>query len=469
MIHHALVYHSKEVRTMAMAAKQYSPRVLVLAKDPNTVCRLNANAFQQDAVTTFNNFQYVAYYTAASTSPDSVRHVTLARRNLIETDQDWEKLVLKDYNQTTDDGHNTISIGICTGDGTIHVSFDHHCDDLRYRISPAGVALNPSSHDWTSSLFGPVRNHLPGLEPSAFTSISYPRFVSAGDDLMFEGRTGKAGAGSDMMFLYSSERQTYTSRGTYLVGINNNPYPNGISFANGRMHVSWTYRDFVAYEGADDLDNNAHKAQAGPNGPENNFDLNYAYSDDCGQSWCNSVGHTIASLEDTQAVSEPGISPSAKNIAVQKIPKYSGIMNQESQCIGSVTGDFHVLNRDNTSGTEQWRHYLRDAVTGEWTSTAIPDVFPTETGSRGCIASDATGNSIYFLLPGNQDTSLTLLRRRKLEGAGYSGFDVLWSGEEYDGEPNIDRARLSQGDGILSVFTRTARTERDVVVLDFEL
>jgi len=452
-----------------MAAKQISPSVSVFAKDPNTVCRLNANAFQQDAITTFNNFQYVAYYTAASKSLKSVRYVTLARRALVGVSQNWEKLVLDDYDQTTDDGHNTISIGICTGDGTIHVSFDHHCDDLRYRISAAGVALSPNSHEWTPSLFGPVRNYLPGLGPSVFTSISYPRFVNAADDLIFEARTGKAGAGSDMMFLYSPEKQAYTARGTYLVGINNNPYPNGLSFANGRLHVSWTYRDFVAYEGADDADNSAHKAQAGPNGPENNFDLNYAYSDDRGQTWCNSSGETIASLGGTPAVSEPGISPSAKNIAVQKIPKHSGIMNQESQCIGPVTGDFHVLNRDNTSGTEQWRHYLRDAVTGEWTSTAIPDFVPTETGSRGCIASDTTGENIYVLLPGNTDTSLTLMRRRKMDGTGYSDFDVLWSGEEYDGEPNVDRARLSEGDGILSVFTRTAGAQRDVVVLDFEL
>lgn len=41
---------------------------------------------------------------------------------------EWEILVLDDYPQTVDDGHNTVQMGICPGDGTIHLSYDHHCD-----------------------------------------------------------------------------------------------------------------------------------------------------------------------------------------------------------------------------------------------------------------------------------------------------------------------------------------------------
>ncbi len=40
----------------------------------------------------------------------------------------WETLVFDDYVQTTDDPHNTVQMGICAGDGTIHLSYDHHCD-----------------------------------------------------------------------------------------------------------------------------------------------------------------------------------------------------------------------------------------------------------------------------------------------------------------------------------------------------
>lgn len=448
------------------------PIISILADDPDTVHRLNANAYQQSAITTFRSFQYAAFYTAAAADQaKNVRHVTLARRNLVKSRQ-WERLTLTDYDQVTDDGHNTISIGICAGDGTIHVSFDHHCDDLRFRISVPNLALEPNIHEWTASLFSPVYNILPGLSQDLFTSITYPRFLQAGDDLIFEARTGKAGAGSDILFIYAAATQRYSSRGTYLVGVNNNPYINGLSYANGKLHASWTYRDFIAYEGADDLDNSAHKAQAGPNGPENNSDLNYAFSADCGLSWQNSDGQIIARFQTEQESGIPsGILPwtGENNIQVQAIPKNRGIMNQEAQCVGPVTGDFHVLNRDNTSGKEQWRHYLRNE-TGIWSSEIIPDIFPTETGPRGDVASDATGDCLYFALPGNMDSSLTLMRRRKDISSGvYTPFEVIFRDEGFDGEPNIDRERLIDGDGVLSVFTRTDGSERKVVILDFEV
>lgn len=41
---------------------------------------------------------------------------------------EWETIIFEDYQQITHDGHNIISIGVCDGDGTIHLAFDHHCD-----------------------------------------------------------------------------------------------------------------------------------------------------------------------------------------------------------------------------------------------------------------------------------------------------------------------------------------------------
>lgn len=57
--------------------------------------------------------------------------------------------------------------------------------------------------------------------------------------------------------------------------------------------------------------------QAGPNGPENNHDLVYAYSPDRGRTWRNNWGQTIARV----AESEP-IVPTAAGITVFSIPKY---------------------------------------------------------------------------------------------------------------------------------------------------
>lgn len=103
------------------------PTITTLGPDPPTVHRINSNAFQQSALTTFRERQYAAFYTSSSPAPDSPRYVNLARRTIPQGA--WEIITFTDYQQTADDGHNTISIGICTGDGTIHVSFDHHCDE----------------------------------------------------------------------------------------------------------------------------------------------------------------------------------------------------------------------------------------------------------------------------------------------------------------------------------------------------
>ena len=74
---------------------------------------------------------------------------------------------------------------------------------------------------------------------------------------------------------------------------------NGIDYKLGRVHLSWTYRRFIEYEGVYDKSSTRHKAQVGPNGPENNYTLSYMYSDDGGRIWCNSTGQTISKGKDS--------------------------------------------------------------------------------------------------------------------------------------------------------------------------
>lgn len=108
------------------------PLISILGIDPQRTHRINANSFQQNALTTIDDWQYVVFYTESEKSSEVCR-VNLARRKIslasesIEQEK-WETIVFDDYDQTADDGHNTISIGVCKGDGTIHLSFDHHCD-----------------------------------------------------------------------------------------------------------------------------------------------------------------------------------------------------------------------------------------------------------------------------------------------------------------------------------------------------
>jgi hypothetical protein len=79
------------------------------------------------------------------------------------------------------------------------------------------------------------------------------------------------------------------------------------------------------------------------------------YSDDGGQSWCNSTGQTISESKDLTVL------PTAEGIVVFDLPTQSGILNQEAQAADAI-GGFHVLNRENLSGKEEWMVYTRSRL-----------------------------------------------------------------------------------------------------------
>ncbi|KAH8811138.1 hypothetical protein F5884DRAFT_781309 [Xylogone sp. PMI_703] len=431
-----------------------------LTLDAKRQHRINANSFQQNAILSYNGWQYVTYY---SNESDQDKYgpllVNISRRHLnTPSSSNWETITFQDYKQTVDDGHNTISLGICPGDGTIHVSFDHHCDQLRYRVSKEVIANEPTSDSWATSSFGEVLSGLPHCDSpqSIFSEVTYPRFISVGKDLLLSYRIGKAGSGSDVLFKYSSESHKYSYLGQFLTGVENSPYINGIDYAQGKIHVSGTYRHFIEYEGANDPSSTAHKANAGPNGPENNYNLFYAYSDDLGTTYRNSKGHIIASLDKGGS-----IYPNSEGLIVFDIPRNSGILNQESQA-ADPHGGFHVLNRE----MEKWIHYFRDKQ-GHWSKHFLPDPQPTNTGARGCVnASDS--EFLFFALPGNRDDSLTIISS-PIQSL-IPSYEVVWKGDGFFGEPHLDLNRIGQK-LVLSVFTgmKSLDGTRKVVVLDLSV
>ncbi|RYC53958.1 hypothetical protein CHU98_g12253, partial [Xylaria longipes] len=248
-----------------------NPLRTTLGPDPaHRTHALNGYAFQQDALHTFNGWQYACFYGSSPSSAEPL-FVHLSRRKLPAGP--WQTLVFEDYAQTTDDGHNTVQLGICPGDGTIHLSYDHHCDVLRYRHSGVGVATSPEEVTWGPELFTPTLSMLPGLSSPETTEllsyITYPRFVTRGGDLLFTFRTGKAGLGDDHLCVYTAasslsadhtnsntsepaktEVGAYEFLGTHLKGVSNNPYIHGLDAApdGSRLYTTWVYREFVHYE-----------------------------------------------------------------------------------------------------------------------------------------------------------------------------------------------------------------------------
>ena len=95
-------------------------------------------------------------------------------------DGPWQRIHFDDYRIRHNDVHNVPVLGICPGDGTIHLVFDHHGHPLHYRVSRPGVATQPDSFPWEASLFGPTTDTLDGAE--RLRRVTYPMFVPAPHD-----------------------------------------------------------------------------------------------------------------------------------------------------------------------------------------------------------------------------------------------------------------------------------------------
>ena len=104
---------------------------------------VNGTSSQQDALVTFNGWQYAAYY-------KSNHRLALARRQL--PDGGWQTLVFAHVLSDHDDAHRVVILGISPGDGKIHLAFDHHNSVLNYMVSRADLATNPPAA-WTKAEF----------------------------------------------------------------------------------------------------------------------------------------------------------------------------------------------------------------------------------------------------------------------------------------------------------------------------
>lgn len=353
---------------------------------------INGKSFQQDAVTSHAGWQYVGYY-------DADRRVCLARRRL--PDSDWQHLRFQDYDFRSDDAHNTISLGLCPKDGTIHLAFDHHGHPLHYRVSRPQVATDPQKVAWEPSLFGPNTSELEAGKRLGV--VTYPRFWRTPDgDLQFCYRIGGSGNGDRMLVDYCPKsgvwqhtRQIDSRAGTFTDRFNTSPsrcsYPNGYTYnAEGRLHVTWVWRERT--QGA-------------------NHDLMYAYSEDRGFTWRNNQGQLVAdSRTPGQAVSldSPGIT-------VVPIGREHYLMNTHGQAVDSQ-GRIHTVvwhatdaslaqAQDKQQGqfgpadARRYHHYWR-GDDGAWHHTELPGV----AGNRP---------KLFF---NKRDTALMIFNGRRPEG-----------------------------------------------------
>ncbi len=365
---------------------------------------INGKSFQQEALVTHGNYQYLAYY-------DARRNVCLSRR-VLPAGQ-WETIRFRDYHFKSNDAHNTISLGICPKDGTIHLAFDHHGHPLHYRVSGRGVATAPERVDWDTSLFSPVTSELEEGKP---IRITYPRFFQTPEgELQFCYRRGGSGNGDRMLVDYDSgsgkwinTRQIDSGAGTFKDELGESlsrcSYPNGYTYGpKGNLHVTWVWRET-------------------PSDP--NHDLVYVFSVDRGKTWQNNDGRRI---DGPPGIHSPGI-------VVVDIPRSLGLMNTHGQAVDSK-GRIHavvwhcteetLLAEGSQPGEERWgvekarryHHYWRDE-NGSWQHRELPWV----SGTRPKLFIDERDNALLlYQKTGNLEMAAAGA------GSGYTDWGVIHS------------------------------------------
>ncbi|TXK16374.1 BNR-4 repeat-containing protein [Homoserinibacter sp. GY 40078] len=390
----------------------------------------NGVSFQQDGLATFGDHQYATYY-------DADRQVCVARREL--PSGSWERACFSDYEVTGTDTHDDPVLGISPVDGTIHLAFHHHVDALHYRVSVAGVATDPASHPWSTSLFSSVRSQLvTGVTES---SVTYPRFITSSEGkLIFIRRQSGSGNGDSLLYQYDGTTHTWAKRGIFIA--KSGTYPGGDGNRNayldypqydddGRLHLTWMWRE---------------TADSG-----SNHDLNYAYSDDDGLTWRDGSG----ALAGTTGSSP--ISIATTGVRVTAIGMNRGLLNQESSYVDG-DGVVHVLTQHmpaslptpatgaDALAARVYHHYWRD-TSGVWHVSEL-DI----TGSRPKIVVDAEGDAYAVYRSGTE-----LRIARGTVSSGYSDWQAIATlPGSYGGEPLVDWYRW-RSSGVLSVYLQEAQ------------
>lgn len=417
-------------------------RALTFAKGPAARFGLTVNgrSHQQQAIATHRGYQYAAYV-------DADRQICLGRRRL--PDGQWSVLRFTDHRFESNDSHNTAVIGICENDGTIHLAFDHHATPLNYRVSKMDVANDPESFDWDASLFGPISQTLGSI--LADDSVTYPRFFSSPDgNLMLYYRSVTSGNGDGIIERYDGKQHDWLPGygkfiardiGTYRHGDktspNRCPYMDPLTFAGGRLHASWIWRD--RFERTN---------------PENQHDLCYAYSDDFGKTWRSSAGDIIGRTgNDPIHLDTPGL-------VVYPISQDKSISNQNTLFV-QEDGRVHVVLKaiDETASERRYHHFWRDR-TGGWNFEVLPF-----SGNRPKLV--GTKDGVLFLVfsgyvdDEGEDNPSHVMLAKGVPNASQSGWDwqrLPETNQTTCGDPLVDVTRW-KSEGVLSIYFQAAPTE----------
>lgn len=296
---------------LAQEAAAQTARLVPVA-DGWSANTINVTVFRKNALASFGDTQYIAFY-----NPDS--YVVVGKRHIGSTQ--WQ-LEQTPFRGNTRDAHNIISI-MTDGKGYLHMAWDHHNNPLHYTRSIAPGALQFEA-------------------PKAMTGtgeakVSYPEFYRLPNgDLLFLYRDGGSGNGNLVMNRYSLQQGRWQQVQHNLISGEGkrNPYWQACVDSRGTIHLSWVWRE------SPDV--------------ASNHDLCYARSKDGGVSWetSKSVAYRLPITATTAEYA-------------WRIPQRSELINQTSM-FADESGQPYIATywRDSTGTVPQYRLVFQKG--GRW-------------------------------------------------------------------------------------------------------
>ncbi len=306
----------------------------------------------------YKGHQYISYYEASG-------ELVVARRPL-DPNAPWQKAAVSGFTMTSQDRHNKIAIGISEADGRIHLAFDHHnTPQIKYAVSPKGIADQPNSFPWDDDTFALTPNLGLDIKPDL---VTYPEFASlhGTGNLVVYWRSGGAVGGEMNIAHYDSAQSQwsfigrFTSRDGSYKGARGSrgPYAAGImSDASGALQLAWLWRE--------------HPSQRGGAFRYGNHGLFFAQSQDGGFSWLDSWGKPLADTRQGQVISIDNIGKPAYEIPMEIEPSNANM----AAAIDPQTGHYHatLVHQLPDSKTRKTHHYARNR-SGDWAllSSSLP-------------------------------------------------------------------------------------------------
>ena len=215
---------------------------------------LNAN---RNSIQVYKGYIFVSWYQGGMDN----RTVILSRKKI--GSKEWSHISFphrhvmfrgdKDLpeNERRGDSHNTIAIGICPKDDTVHLIYDLHAyqprdfkdDYFNYSVSKKGGAIVQDAQ-WALNIFSPKRNHLnPKAPKSTYYRITYPSFrVGDNGNLSVGWRQGGTHDAEMQFSTYDGEKWTSPMSWNKPNKENTKGFYGDFKEFNGKMYACWARR-----------------------------------------------------------------------------------------------------------------------------------------------------------------------------------------------------------------------------------